>query len=200
MSTETTEIKYDQELLRRNFDFAAAQTLAGIDLKVMDEEQKSQIKKCIELSLTDDLTQLGNQRAFIASMNAELQRSRRNEKEFALLKLDYDDFKQVNDSLGQVGGNWVIKAYALVVKGTVRPSDQVFRIGGDELAIILPDTNQMEMDKIISRLRNVSISYRIPFSIGGCVLTDFRMQPDYYLKRADEEQKKDKEERRILNE
>jgi diguanylate cyclase (GGDEF)-like protein len=82
-----------------------------------------------------------------------VQRSRRYNTGAALVLLDVDDFKAVNDSRGHAAGDDVLRAIARVASGLMRPADSFARIGGEEFALLLPETTQMEALLVAERLR-----------------------------------------------
>ena len=92
----------------------------------------------------DSLTGLGNRRRFEEDLAAAMARSRRDRSTGALLMLDLDDFKQVNDSRGHPAGDQVIKEMAEVLRRRARKSDTLARLGGDEFAVILPRCSREE--------------------------------------------------------
>jgi diguanylate cyclase (GGDEF)-like protein len=92
----------------------------------------------------DSLTGLKNRRRFEEDLRAELARSRRNRTEAALLMLDLDNFKQVNDTLGHPIGDRVIEEIADVLNQRMRETDVLARLGGDEFAIVLPHCDPAE--------------------------------------------------------
>lgn len=91
------------------------------------------------LSQTDALTGLYNHRHFYDRLEGELARARRSAQPVALIALDIDDFKRVNDVYGHGAGDAVLVGVARVLRSAVRVSDVVCRVGGDELAVIMPD-------------------------------------------------------------
>ncbi|HEV7751910.1 MAG TPA: sensor domain-containing diguanylate cyclase [Baekduia sp.] len=101
---------------------------------------------------TDELTGLFNRRHFHERLGAELSRARRAGEPVALLLLDVDDFKAVNDGHGHPVGDAVLCGFADVLRREVRGADVVCRTGGEEFAVILPATAQDEAVTIAHRL------------------------------------------------
>ncbi len=98
--------------------------------------------KTIELmAITDELTQLYNRRYFHSSLNQEISRSKRHGHSISLLMLDIDFFKRVNDNYGHQVGDEVLVGVSETIKLATRLSDIVSRYGGEEIAIILPETD-----------------------------------------------------------
>jgi diguanylate cyclase (GGDEF)-like protein len=89
------------------------------------------------LSLTDSLTGLGNRRAFDDALRFEIGRARRHAQELALVLLDLDHFKRVNDQFGHAAGDEILTAFAGRLRSAVRASDRPFRYGGEEFAVLL---------------------------------------------------------------
>ena len=92
-------------------------------------------------ALLDGLTGLGNHRAYQEEMERQWSSASRYRRPLALVLLDLDDFKQINDSDGHASGDLLLRRFGSVVTGSLRRSDRAFRVGGDEFAIILPDTD-----------------------------------------------------------
>ncbi len=105
------------------------------------------------LAHTDSLTGLYNHRYFHERMRAELQRAGRAHDSAALLMLDIDDFKRVNDVCGHGEGDHVLKLLADLLRSTVRESDTVCRVGGEEFAIILPSCTATDALGLAARVR-----------------------------------------------
>lgn len=103
---------------------------------------------------TDALTGLQNRRAFDAALYAEHARSVRHNREFSLIVLDLDGFKPINDTLGHLAGDAILHGVGTVLMTDKRGADGVYRIGGDEFALILPETNAEGAAKVSSRIRN----------------------------------------------
>ena len=92
-------------------------------------------------ALLDGLTGLGNHRAFQEEMDRQWSSASRYRRPLALVLLDLDEFKQINDSDGHASGDLLLRRFGAVVTSSLRRSDRAFRVGGDEFAIILPDTD-----------------------------------------------------------
>lgn len=111
------------------------------------------VERLRELSVTDGLTGLINHRTFHERLEEELNRYRRYGSPVSVLMVDLDLFKEVNDSLGHVTGDTVLKAIAAVMSDSVRGSDIVARWGGDEFAVILPETDKTQAFAVAEKLR-----------------------------------------------
>lgn len=105
------------------------------------------------ISKYDYLTGLYTRGSFEGSLVRELARSKRHETETALLFLDLDDFKKVNDTFGHLGGDVALKHAAGVIMKEVRTEDIAARYGGEEIAIILPETGKPEALMVAERIR-----------------------------------------------
>lgn len=102
------------------------------------EEDVSRLR---ELSVTDGLTQLYNHHAFQERLREEFRRSQRYDDPVALILLDVDHFKQINDQFGHQVGDVVLRSLAAVLKQAVRETDFLARYGGEEFAVLLPHTH-----------------------------------------------------------
>jgi len=103
-------------------------------------EQKCEIERLRALSVTDETTGLLNRRGFSEAMSRSLDRGQRYGETGALLVIDLDGFKAVNDTFGHAAGDHVLASVARVLKNCVRAVDDVARIGGDEFAVLLNQT------------------------------------------------------------
>jgi diguanylate cyclase (GGDEF)-like protein len=105
------------------------------------------------LSRRDELTGVGNYRALHERLREEIARHGRSESSFALILLDLDGFKRINDRYGHLGGDKVLAQVGSTLREGVRTGDLVFRQGGDEFAVIAPDTDESAAEELASRLR-----------------------------------------------
>lgn len=101
----------------------------------------------------DELTGLFNYRHFLTSIDLEMERARRSGHPVALIMMDLDHFKKLNDTWGHGVGNAVLQHAARIVRNTLRRLDVPCRYGGEEFAIILPNTNLHAAIKLAKRLR-----------------------------------------------
>jgi diguanylate cyclase (GGDEF)-like protein len=122
--------------------------------KVVEQALSKHTDKLTSLALTDELTQIANRRSFIANVKSEINRYKRSKKTFTFCLLDIDYFKKVNDQRGHQVGDNVLRQLSSLIKKTLREYDHFGRIGGEEFGLLLPDTDVMEADDIINRLRN----------------------------------------------
>ena len=111
------------------------------------------IKRLHEDSITDGLTTLFNRRFFNDQFSRLIQLSDRNNCNLALILIDVDHFKKINDKFGHIAGDLVLQNIATFIKNEAnRPFDYCFRIGGDEMAIILFDTSPEKVGDICNKL------------------------------------------------
>lgn len=104
------------------------------------------------LAMTDPLTGLLNRRAFLARARQHLESARRQGRPVALLYLDVDRLKQINDGLGHAQGDEVIRRAGALLANTLRHTDVVARLGGDEFAAFLVDSPELGARRLVERL------------------------------------------------
>lgn len=103
--------------------------------------------------LLDALTGLRNRHGMLEDLREEQQRALRDGTSCTLAMMDIDHFKAINDGLGHSGGDAVLRAAARLVKRCLRPYDRIYRYGGEEFLLCLPDTDPVQAAAIIERLR-----------------------------------------------
>ncbi|WP_128596516.1 putative bifunctional diguanylate cyclase/phosphodiesterase [Paraburkholderia kirstenboschensis] len=132
--------------------------IASLVMKRM-RERVSRVEKDLEyLASTDPLTDLPNRRAFYDELKVRLHKASAANKRVALMMVDLDNFKTVNDTLGHGAGDELLKQVAEALRNVVRPQDLVSRIGGDEFAVVLgPDASRVRARATAGRVaRNLS--------------------------------------------
>lgn len=144
------------------------------------------------MALTDPLTGLGNRATFDACLKQTAARSRRRSSPYSLLLIDLDHFKQVNDRHGHQAGDSVLKMAAAAIQNSVRGEDTCSRYGGEEFAVILPDTNAAAAAVLAERIHRqiAALAKELPpthapvtVSIGIASTTQTR--PHHLLEQAD---------------
>jgi diguanylate cyclase (GGDEF)-like protein len=100
----------------------------------------------------DPLTRLGNRRAFTRRLAEEVHRAGRYGQRFALVVLDVDGFKALNDRHGHLAGDVALQAIGQVLRDTLRQSDSAFRLGGDEFALILEEAGEADTTLVVDRI------------------------------------------------
>lgn len=106
------------------------------------------------LSLTDDLTGLPNRRAFLRRAEDEMGRANREKTTLAMVAIDLDYFKNINDQYGHVVGDEILKVYAKDVLSIFRRYDMVSRYGGEEFSVLLPNTDKTGALRALDKIRN----------------------------------------------
>jgi diguanylate cyclase (GGDEF)-like protein len=114
---------------------------------------KYQNKRLRDLSYVDSMTGIPNFRALTEFLVAQINKTIRTAIPTAIIMIDIDDFKRINDSYGHLVGDIVLKEIAKVIKNSIRASDQVFRYGGEEFTVVLPQTQLDEAIKVAERIR-----------------------------------------------
>ncbi|HKC65309.1 MAG TPA: diguanylate cyclase [Pyrinomonadaceae bacterium] len=123
---------------------------------------KQYLDTCEEEAFTDHLTGLANRRRFERQLEREVSRTQRYTRPFCLLYLDIDNFKQVNDTYGHEAGDEAIRRLALTLQAGTRGIDLAARIGGEEFAVILPETDFEGGLDVAERLRESIKEMEIP--------------------------------------
>ncbi|MEA2354608.1 MAG: hypothetical protein QOD61_737, partial [Solirubrobacteraceae bacterium] len=118
-------------------------------------------------ALTDELTGLFNHRRFVEALTAESERARRFSQSVGLVMLDLDDFKAVNDTYGHQQGDQVLRSVADLMRTYSREIDSPARYGGEELAVVLPQTELDGAYQLAERLRTGIERLEIPLVAGG---------------------------------
>jgi len=135
------------------------------------ERLRDQIEELSELVSTDALTGLFNFRHFKTILQAEMDRSKRSGIPTSLVLVDLDHFKAVNDTYGHEVGNRALKHVAEILTGEVRTTDIVCRYGGEEFALIFPETHLNLAVKVADRIRQHVNDSPLPIDDGEIRLT-----------------------------
>jgi two-component system cell cycle response regulator len=158
-------------------------------------ELRQSVNNTMAMAVTDDMTGLYNRRYFDRHLGVMLSKAQSQERDMALMILDIDHFKSVNDNYGHDIGDAVLKEFAARLKRNIRGVDLACRFGGEEFVVLMPDTDYRQAETIAERVRQ-SISER-NFDIGaqrqlsvtvsaGVTLNEARSDtPETLIKRAD---------------
>ena len=153
------------------------------------------LKQTWEMAVHDQLTGVFNRRHFDERFQEEFRRSRRYGHPFSLIICDLDHFKKFNDTLGHVAGDEVLQAVAKELQGGVRNTDLLFRYGGEEFCVLLPESSIEEallvaegLRKRISMLPDAALGFpiRMSFGVAGVTSDDAAtLEPTSLLVKAD---------------
>jgi diguanylate cyclase (GGDEF)-like protein len=155
----------------RPFDRTEAELLEYLAGQAVVSIENANLHETVERqAVTDELTGLANVRAFWTILERELERSRRFGSSLGLVMIDIDDFKQVNDRYGHQQGDEVLAHVADVLRRLSRDIDTPARYGGEELAVILPETDLDGATLLAERMREAVEAMQVPAARGGGVL------------------------------
>ena len=154
-------------------------------------ENARRFREARQLADLDALTGLHNRRYFHETLAREVSRAQRYDRSLALIVFDLDDFKAINDRIGHLAGDAVLADAAERVRDSVRSADFACRVGGDEFAVILPESTLLDADQLYRRIQQ-SVSSRPIGQEGRLFLsagvTDMRPEDDAvsFFQRADD--------------
>jgi len=169
------------------FDGMPASLVSAFDFT----ERKHAEEKVQLLAVTDPLTGLGNYRRLVETLDAEVKRTGRTGRPFAVLLLDLDQLKKINDRYGRLIGSQALCRFADVLRVDCRAIDTAARYGGDEFVVILPETTaataRLVASRIQSRLAIDSLEPPLSASIGVAVYSQDGETIEALLRTADRE-------------
>ncbi|MEM9789529.1 MAG: diguanylate cyclase [Planctomycetota bacterium] len=163
-----SRLKAENEALRDRLEVTLA------EVRVKNEQLESAVRKLETMAATDPLTGLANRRSLGMSLDRRFADSERRDLDLALLMIDLDGFKQLNDTLGHQDGDRVLQIAAEALLTTCRKSDVAGRFGGDEFVLLLPEAGVAEAQDAGRRVAE-AFAERIASYLadrgGGCVVT-----------------------------
>lgn len=172
--------------------------LTGTDiteLKNTKNELQRSKERIEQLLMTDELTLISNRRCYTADIEREFERAKRYQQPLSLMMIDIDHFKNINDSYGHEAGDRVLKEVAIRCQRAIRQCDSIYRIGGEEFVILLPETDVDDSAMVAERIRNAIVQrpfvvtdtteHQVTISIGIAQLNGTEEQPHQLQIRAD---------------
>ncbi|MFI5056791.1 MAG: diguanylate cyclase [Candidatus Acidiferrales bacterium] len=170
---------------------ASGEILGCIGVGVDITQRNKSYEQILYQATHDALTGLANYREFLDTLEREVRRADRSQHSFAVLLLDLDELKRINDRLGHLAGNRALKRLAAVMNQHCRSTDLAARFGGDEFALLLIDAEPGRAEQIAARIercvRNDGIEPAISVSIGTAMYPDDGRTPQELLDAADRE-------------
>jgi diguanylate cyclase (GGDEF)-like protein len=177
------------------FSISARKILEVLSMQASIAIKNAKMVRDLEqLATTDGLTGLINHRTFQKQLIHEIERAKRTQTEMALMLVDLDHFKKINDNYGHPIGDFVLKEVAAFLKNSVRNVDYVARYGGEEFAIILPDTSSAEALMMAQRMGaeirkkemvEQGITLGVRFSIGIATYPEHAVLKEHLIDFAD---------------
>jgi diguanylate cyclase (GGDEF)-like protein len=145
-----------------------------------------------QLIRIDNLTGAVNARYFSELVNMEIERTQRTQRPFSIVYVDLDNFKSLNDNLGLSEGDEALRTIARLAKSALRKVDVVARVGGDEFAFLLPETNQAGSQSAMARLQASILdemhknNWSVTLSVGVLTCLKAAQTSDELIRRANE--------------
>lgn len=133
---------------------AVGVTLIAICLFLVIQRLAVERRRLLSVATLDELTRLGNFRAYQERVRYAAQNAKRKQDPLTLILIDLDHFKKYNDSFGHRRGNELLYSAGQVFQNAVRSMDGVYRFGGDEFAIVLPETDLEQAKHVMRRIRH----------------------------------------------
>lgn len=174
----------------------------ALEKRLLTKKNRELMDQLEELAVRDPLTGLYNMRPFYQFVDTEISSARENAQHLGVLFLDIDYFKKINDNFGHQFGDHLLKMFAELLQAELIETTNIFRYGGEEFVIVLPETNTEATISIAQRLLSVvrehqftheSISTTITVSIGGAVYPVDAVDQTDLIKLADQALYKAKE-------
>ncbi len=164
------------------------------ELEVLYDEIEQRTGELEKMALFDVLTGLANRRMFIEQLKGLIENARKHRERFAIVFIDLDNFKRINDTLGHDIGDELLIEVSKRLKSAVRDTDTVARLGGDEFTLLLPQIKSLDhakvaLDKVLEKFQIPVIlnknDYKITPSIGAAIGPDNGMETDELMRCAD---------------
>ena len=165
----------------RTYGLLAGNYQPNLQLRLEELERRNQLLEAEverlrvfrDYAYTDPLTEIPNRRFYYERLLQEIARSRRGNHALALALVDLDLFKEINDEVGHRGGDQVLKFFSQFLRVNLRQEDVLCRIGGDEFAVLMPDTTAERaavfFDRVRGKLHQIEISIRRPAEVNSFI-------------------------------
>jgi two-component system cell cycle response regulator len=172
-----------------------ARTRTQLRRKRYADSLRDNVQASIEMAVVDTLTGLNNRRFFDTNFSSLVEQAARSGKPLCLMVLDIDYFKHVNDTHGHDAGDQILKSFASRVRRVIRSSDLVCRLGGEEFAVVMPDTSLDIASRVAERVRGVVESDLFTYAVDdppirvtvsvGLAASSSETNPEALMRRAD---------------
>jgi diguanylate cyclase (GGDEF)-like protein len=197
LETSTESVNENEiEVLRNAFNSLSSELIEKVGkLKQYSEDMTVYNRELSSQAIIDELTSLYNRRKFETTMVEELNRAERYKHGLSLIMIDVDKFKFYNDTYGHQTGDKILQKLGELLRGSIRKTDIPCRYGGDEFAILLPETSKEKAEHISNKLINVVSNHQFvgvgKSSIGkitiSCGVSSYRQDQDIesFVREAD---------------
>ena len=158
-------------LFGMTFGIALLGTMMGHAFYELVRRNFVQRRELTRLAYVDSLTGVANRARFLALAEREVARAQRYARPLSLLVLDVDHFKRINDSFGHLAGDAALRELGRALSASVRASDLVGRLGGEEFGVVLPETDARAAGELAERLRTSAHGVSVPSGDGPAAMS-----------------------------
>ncbi|MEM7020846.1 MAG: diguanylate cyclase, partial [Pseudomonadota bacterium] len=173
LADRITLLREQKDEAERQHQLVLVQAKADLEyqVEIRTQELRDAKDEAEYLASTDPLTQLNNRRAFFAQADPVFKLAKRHNQPLSVVFLDIDHFKRINDSFGHATGDEALKAVANTLRATIRETDIAGRMGGEEFALLLPNTPATDAFQLAERLRQAIEALRLTYAARQLSLT-----------------------------
>jgi len=188
---------YFNGLIYSNITIYVWNTLIRLGFFIVTSRLLSELRRALrgtqESARVDYVTGAASVRYFYEQVQIEISRYQRHKRPLTLVYIDLDNFKSINDHLGHITGDKVLRAVTESIQRQIRPNDMLARMGGDEFALLLPETGDEEVKQVIGNIHSGLVNemlrnrWLVTFSIGVVTYNQIPKSVDEMVKLADGE-------------
>jgi diguanylate cyclase (GGDEF)-like protein len=181
-SLRATALREAERNRKLQIAVSALIALLAATMAILFWRQVVNTRRMRSMAMTDELTRLPNRRHILAATEIAFDAAKREARSAAVIVLDIDHFKRINDAFGHAAGDTVLQSVAHTCRVALRPADLIGRIGGEEFLVVLPSATEQQAREVAERLRlaveridltSIAPALHVTISLGVRIATDY---------------------------